>query len=77
MPLYATYSTQAVTQNGSYFIYRRADGSEVAVTNVSQQPNSSEYHWPDKEDRGEVERFVREVITDRSRWEQLRPQVLK
>lgn len=56
-PMRAWYSARAVAAGCGTSFYARADGTEVEVTTVN-----SYYLWEDKQDMGEVVRFVRPGI---------------
>lgn len=56
--LYAVYSAQQAKLIGTV-IYQRPDGSEVEVTTVNSIRNDPGNKWADKQDLGEVTRFIR------------------
>ena len=60
MPTYGWYSAQSAAKGYGTFIYERADGTEVEVTQVSSDPAGSHYNWPDKVCVGEVTTFRRQ-----------------
>lgn len=59
--LHGWFSQMAVDAGCGSAIYIREDGSEVEVTVVDRDAAAcaAVYHWPDKEYRGEVVRWVR------------------
>lgn len=62
---YAVYSEKQKELAGSV-IWARRDGSEVEITEVSDQGYPA-CLWDDKEDRGEVVRYVRRKLRARIR----------
>ena len=56
------YSDKAVEAGHSTFWYQMADGSEKELTQIVS--NISIYGWPDTEDRGRPEIFVRDGKKD-------------
>ena len=56
--LYGFYSAEAAIICGSS-IYQKADGIEVEVTGVEDNPEGFGYHWADKQYVGEVIKYLR------------------
>lgn len=56
--MYAIYSAKQ-TECCPILVYEKPDGSEVLVTAVEDKPGCPSIMWDDKQDRGEVARFLR------------------
>jgi len=66
------YSAKAVAAGNGEVIYRREDGTEVAVTMVTDdlEPDhiSQQYHWDDARSVGVVCEFVRTLSRGSNIW---------
>jgi len=57
---YAFYSEQYFNRRGGVY-YKTPDGREVLASQVSLDPNGSDFQWPDKVPLGVVTDYVRSV----------------
>jgi hypothetical protein len=63
MTRYGFYSAKAAVRFG-YSTYTTPSGNKVDVTEVSQDPDGSNYNWADKVKVGVVIDYVRSIPSD-------------
>lgn len=62
MQMYGFYSKRAAESLGGVALYESLDSKEpVEITAVSTMAYAEDYKWPDKECRGRVGKYIRQI----------------